>query len=120
MNISYITLLPIDNPHAVAVDIGKANKPIPYVRDNVMELDVVAIITNVSIDFNIVVIVLYFLYFFFDLFFFHLEVGNHFLVLLIRLLKLLTFIIFFIVFVQDQYFLWVHLGIIYHIFGPFI
>ena len=57
MIISYNTLLPIDNPHAVAVDIGIAIKPIP-VRDQVIELDVVAIITNVSNDFNIVVIVL--------------------------------------------------------------
>ena len=29
MIISYITLLPIDNPHAVAVDIGIAINPIP-------------------------------------------------------------------------------------------
>ena len=57
MIISYNTLLPIDNPHAVAVDIGIAIKPIP-VRDKVIELDVVAIITNVSYDFSIVVIVL--------------------------------------------------------------
>ena len=35
MIISYNTLLPIDNPHAVAVDIGIAIKPIP-VRDKVM------------------------------------------------------------------------------------
>ena len=54
---SYNTLLPIDNPHAVAVDIGIASKPLP-VRDKVIELDVVAIITNVSNDFSIVVIVL--------------------------------------------------------------
>ena len=58
----YITLLPIDNPHSVAVDIGIANKPIP-VRLNVIELDVVAILTYVSNDFNTVVINLYFLYF---------------------------------------------------------
>ena len=32
MTISYITLLPTDNPHAVAVDIGIAIKPI-LVRD---------------------------------------------------------------------------------------
>ena len=57
MIISYITLLPIDNPHAVAVDIGIAIKPIP-VRDKVIELDVVAIISNVSNDFSIVVIFL--------------------------------------------------------------
>ena len=57
MIISYITLLPIDKPHAVAVGIGIAIKPIP-VRDKVIELDVVAIITNVSNDFSFVVIVL--------------------------------------------------------------
>ena len=62
MIISYSTLLTIDKPHAVAVNIGITN-PIP-VRDKVIELDDVAIITNVSKDFSIVVIVLYFLYFF--------------------------------------------------------
>ena len=64
MIISYNTLLPIDNPHAVAVDIGIAMKPIP-VRDKVIELDVVAIITNVSNDFSIVVIVFFIFYIFF-------------------------------------------------------
>ena len=59
MIISYSTLLPIDNPHAIAVDIGIVIKPIP-VRLKVKEFDVVAIITNVSIDFKIVVIVLCF------------------------------------------------------------
>ena len=54
MNNSYFTLLPIDSPHAVAVDFGIAIKPIP-VRLNVIELDVVAIITKVSKDFNTVV-----------------------------------------------------------------
>ena len=49
MIISHITLLPIDNPHAVAVDIGIAINPIP-VRDNVIDLDVVAIFTNASND----------------------------------------------------------------------
>ena len=63
MFISYITSLPIDNPPAVAVDIGIAIKPIP-VTFSVKELDVVAVITNVSNDFNIVVIVLYFYIFF--------------------------------------------------------
>ena len=43
MIISYITLLPIDNPHAVAVDIGTAFNPIPLTL-NLLELDVVAII----------------------------------------------------------------------------
>ena len=57
MIISYNTLLPLDNPHAVAGDIGIAIKPIA-VRDKVIQLDVVAITTNVSNDFSIVVIVL--------------------------------------------------------------
>ena len=53
----YNILLPIDKAHAVAVDIGITIKPIP-VRLKVIELDVVAILTNVSNDFSIVVIVL--------------------------------------------------------------
>ena len=53
----YITLLPIDSPHLVAVDIGIAIKPIPM-RLKVIELDVVSKLTNVSNDFNIVVSVL--------------------------------------------------------------
>ena len=69
---SYNTLLPIDKAHAYAVDTGITIKPIP-VRLNVIELDVVAIIANVSNDFSIVVIVLYFLYFFFDLLFLSLK-----------------------------------------------
>ena len=55
MIISYNTSLPIDKAHAVVVDIGITIKPIP-VRLKVIELDVVAIITNVSNDFSIVVI----------------------------------------------------------------
>ena len=43
MTISNSTLLPNDNPHVVAVDIGIAFNPIP-VRDNVIKLDVVAIV----------------------------------------------------------------------------
>ena len=66
MIISNIILLPIDNPHAIAIDIGITIKPIP-VRLKVIELDVVAILTNVSNDFGNVVVVLYFLYYFFDL-----------------------------------------------------
>ena len=50
MIISYITLLPIDNLLAVVVDFGIAINPIP-VKLNVLELDVVTIITNVSNDF---------------------------------------------------------------------
>ena len=63
---SYNTLSPIDKAHADAVDISITIKPIP-VKLNVKELDVLAIITNVSNDFDISVIVLFFLYFFFDL-----------------------------------------------------
>ena len=74
---SYITLLPIDKLHADAVVIGITIKPI-RVRDNVIEIDVVAIITKVSNDFSIVVIVLYFMYFFCDLFVFVFKVSNHF------------------------------------------
>ena len=50
------TLLPIDKALADAVVIGITIKPIP-VRLKVTELDVVAIITNVSNGFNIVVFV---------------------------------------------------------------
>ena len=57
MIMSYITFLPIDIPHAVAVDIGLAINPI-LVTLKVIELEFVAKITNVSNDFNIVVIVL--------------------------------------------------------------
>ena len=64
--ISYVCLLPFDNPHAVPVEIGIDIKPI-QVRLNVIELDVLAIISNVSNVFNFVINVLYFLYFFFDL-----------------------------------------------------
>ena len=66
---SYITLLPIDKAHAVAVDIGITIKPIP-VTLKVSELDVVAIIPNISNDKKSEFIVLYFLYFFFDFFYF--------------------------------------------------
>ena len=54
----------MDKAHADAVDIGITIKPIP-VRDSIIELDVVAIITIVSNDLSIVVSVLYFLYLFF-------------------------------------------------------
>ena len=72
MIISYGTSLPFDKANAYDVDISVTIKPIP-VRINVIELDVVAIITNVSNDFNSVVIILYFLYFSFDLLFFSLK-----------------------------------------------
>ena len=68
MVISFIALLPIDNPHADRVDFGIAIKNIP-VRLIVLELNVVAIFTNVWNDFNIVVTVLYFFNFFLDLLF---------------------------------------------------
>ena len=76
MIISYSTLLPIDKAHADAVDIGITIKPI-LVRLKVIQLDVIAIITKVSNDFNSVVTVFYFLYFFFDLLFFFFEICNH-------------------------------------------
>ena len=77
MIISYRTLLPIDNPHAVAVDIGIAINPI-LARDSVIELDVVAKITKVSIDFSTVVIVLFFFIFLFLFMILFFEVSNHF------------------------------------------
>ena len=55
-------LPPFDNRHAVAVDIGITIKLIS-VRLNVIEPDAVAVITNVSNGFNIVVNVLYFVIF---------------------------------------------------------
>ena len=72
MIISYSTLLPNDKQHSVAVDIGITINPFP-VRDKVIKLDVVVINTNVSNDFSIVVIVLCFSYFLFDLLFFSLK-----------------------------------------------
>ena len=72
MSISKHTLLPVDTSHAVAFDIGIAIKPIS-VRDNVIELDIVAIITDVSDDFSMVVIVLNFFISLFDLMFLSLE-----------------------------------------------
>ena len=66
MIISYIALLPIVNAQADVVDINITIKAI-LVTLNVIELDVVAILTIVSNDFSIVVIVLYFSYFVFDL-----------------------------------------------------
>ena len=116
---SYKSLLPIDKAHADAVDIGITIKPIP-VRDNVIEIDIVAIITNVSNDFNIVVIVLYFLYFFLDLLFLSLKYVIVSLMLLIWFLKLLALILFFSSLCSNQYFLGVQMGIICQIFDPFI
>ena len=66
------TLLPIDKAHVDAVETGITIKPIP-VRDKELELDDVVIITIVSNDFSIVVVVLYFLYIYFDLLFLFLK-----------------------------------------------
>ena len=63
-------------PHAAAVDIGIAINPIS-VRLSVKEPDVVAIITNVSNDFNIENNVSSFLYFFSGFVVFISEVSNH-------------------------------------------
>ena len=89
MIFSYSTLLPIDNSHRVAVDIGITIKLNP-VRDSVIHPDVVAKISKVSNDFSIVVIVLNKLYFYFDLLFLSLKYVNISLLLLMCLLKLLT------------------------------
>ena len=59
MIISHNILMPIDNPHAVAVDFDRVINPIPVCL-KVIELDVVAIITDVSNNFIIVVSVLFF------------------------------------------------------------
>ena len=56
MIFSYNTLLPNDKAHADAVNFGIIIKSGP-VRESVIELDAVAILTNVTNDFNIVVIV---------------------------------------------------------------
>ena len=91
--ISYITLLPFDKAQVDAVDTCITIKPIP-VRLNVLELDVVAITTNVSNDFKNV-IVLNFLYFFFNLLFISLKCVITSLILLIEILKQCTSFIFF-------------------------
>ena len=62
MIISYNTLLPVDKAHAAAVDIDTAIKPIPVIL-NLIELDVVAITTNVSKDFNIVMFHIFYISF---------------------------------------------------------
>ena len=65
ITISYFNLLLIDNRDAVVVDFVIAIKPKP-VRENEIELDVVAITTFVSNGFNKEVYIFYFLYFLFD------------------------------------------------------
>ena len=117
MIISYFALLPIDNPHVVAVDIGKAIKPIPK-RFNVIELVVVAIISNVSNCYNIVVNVLCFFKFFFDLWFLSLKKPIISLMLLIGLLKLFTSFIFLFLLNLGQTSLKVQCGIIFSV--PYI
>ena len=52
MIILYSTLLPQDKAHANPADTGKIFKPKPVV-DKVIEVDVAAIITNLSTDSNI-------------------------------------------------------------------
>ena len=63
--LSCFTSLPADNSLAVTVDFGIAFNPNP-VWDNVVELDVVAILTIVSNDFNAVLKVLCSSQFFID------------------------------------------------------
>ena len=82
-------LLPKDIPQAIPADIGNKINPIP-VSDRVIEVDVAAMITILSIDSNTVLKVLEFSYFFFDLLFLSLKYVIISLILLIWLLKLLT------------------------------
>ena len=87
-------LLPNDIVQAIPADIGKTISPIPVI-DRVIEVDVAAMITILSLDSNIVFRVLYFLYFFLDLWFLSLKYVIISLMLLIWLLKLFTSLIFF-------------------------
>ena len=66
----------MDNPHAVAVDIGNIIKPIP-VRLNVIELDVVATIKIVSNDLNIVVKILFLFILLFRFILLTFDVSDH-------------------------------------------
>ena len=120
MIISHITLVPCDNEQADAVVIGITTRLIP-VRLNVIELDVVAIRKNVLNDFNIVVNVPLFLYFFLDLLFLsskHIIIS---LMLLMWFLKLLTTFNFFLIVVPNKhFFLVVQMGTIVLFFVPFI
>ena len=93
MIISYITLLTNDNLHAAPVDIGIAIHPFP-VELNVIELEVVARITKVSNDFNVVGIILYFSFFFLDLLCLSLKYVIISLMLLIELIRLYTSLFF--------------------------
>ena len=118
---SYNTLMPIDNMHAVAVDIDIAIKPIPVGLKGI-DFDVVALITNVSIDFSIVVSVLFFLYFFFESLFLSLKYVIVSLMLLIEILKLLISVHSFSNLCSRSifYFQMVYWDKIYHIFDPFV
>ena len=78
ITISFNTLIPIDNPHATPIEIDMTLKQQPA-RDNVIELEVVAMIVNVSSHFNIVVDISYFEKPFFSLIVFIFEVSNLFL-----------------------------------------
>ena len=60
------TLLPNDRVHAIPVDIGKTIKPTPVI-DSVIEVDVAAKTSIVSLDSKIVFRFLNFFHFFFDL-----------------------------------------------------
>ena len=80
MIISYITLLLIDNPHAIPVDIGIAIKPIP-VRLTVIRLDVVAKSSNVSNDLLIQILfynfyIPFWFFFIFEMFYHFFNVGD--------------------------------------------
>ena len=94
MIISFISLLPIDELHAVAVVVVITIKPIP-VRDKVTQLDVAAIMTNVSNDFNKIVIVFIFSVFLFGFVFLSLKYVIISLMLSIEMLKLFTAFNFF-------------------------
>ena len=72
ITISYNSLLLLVSPHAIPIDISIVIKWI-HKTDSTIELDDVAIIKIVSNYFNIVVTVLYFLNFFFDLWFLSLK-----------------------------------------------
>ena len=67
--LAYNILSLIVTPQAKSMDIGITSNPNP-VRLKIIELDVVDIITIVSIDFNIIDNVLYFLFSFLDLLFY--------------------------------------------------
>ena len=77
--------------------------PIP-VTDKMIELDGMAIITVVSNDFNIVVSIVYFSYFFLDLVFLYFNFVIVSLILLIELLKLFPSINFFPISVLNNQF----------------